>query len=92
MAGPSAIRNRSEIVTVTTPRGAVDVVRQEMRVITCLAGLTGADVDVRRAKAGCQTCQLPGPVKLADCHVSYCDHPYAQAHAHWELDAGEALI
>jgi metal-sulfur cluster biosynthetic enzyme len=31
MAGGSAIRNRSEIVTVLSPRGPVEVVRQEMR-------------------------------------------------------------
>lgn len=31
MAGGSAIRNRSEIVAVSTPRGPVDVVQQEQR-------------------------------------------------------------
>jgi hypothetical protein len=31
MAAGSAVRNRSEIVTVVTPRGRVEVPRQEMR-------------------------------------------------------------
>ena len=31
MASGSAVRNRSEIVTVVTPRGHVEVARQEMR-------------------------------------------------------------
>src|SRR5437763_11391959 len=31
MARGSAVRNRSESVTVTTPRGRVEVVRQEVR-------------------------------------------------------------
>jgi hypothetical protein len=31
MARGSAVRNRSESVTVATPRGSVEVVRQEMR-------------------------------------------------------------
>jgi hypothetical protein len=31
MAAGSAIRNRSQIVTVVTPRGAVEVARQEVR-------------------------------------------------------------
>ena len=31
MASGSAVRNRSEIVTVATPRGHVEVARQEMR-------------------------------------------------------------
>lgn len=31
MAAGSAVRNRSEIVTVMTPRGPVEVLRQEMR-------------------------------------------------------------
>jgi hypothetical protein len=31
MGQGSAVRNRSEIVTVSTPRGAVEVVRQEMQ-------------------------------------------------------------
>jgi hypothetical protein len=31
MAAGSAVRNRSQIVTVTTPRGPVEVARQEMR-------------------------------------------------------------
>lgn len=31
MASGSAVRNRSEIVTVITPRGPVEVIRQEVR-------------------------------------------------------------
>jgi hypothetical protein len=31
MPAGSAVRNRSETVTVVTPRGGVEVVRQEMR-------------------------------------------------------------
>jgi hypothetical protein len=31
MPGGSAVRNRSEIATVPTPRGPVEVLRQEMR-------------------------------------------------------------
>ena len=31
MPGATAVRNRSEIVTVSTPRGEVEVLRQQMR-------------------------------------------------------------
>lgn len=40
MARGSAVRNRSESVTVTTPRGPVEVVRQEVRGLRRNSGWT----------------------------------------------------
>jgi hypothetical protein len=40
MARGSAVRNRSEPITVGTPRGAVEVVRQQMRALRRNSGWT----------------------------------------------------
>jgi hypothetical protein len=51
VADDSAVRNRSETVTVQTPRGAVEVVRQEMRGLQRGSGWTWFWIARRRGQS-----------------------------------------